>query len=272
MTDQVQPGVGQRLQRTLRDATARIRRLFDPPIEHDAQPLEVREAILEQIDAQVLAAGDGRRALVHNHAVVTLLAPERETRERLQAVLGDLESAARKRLAELRCPVPVGFGFTITYVFKPRPGWTDGQQWSVAFQTRAGATASDAPGTAPPAVAIHVVRGETTEPAYRFTQTRILVGRTALPVDHAGRPRRNDIVFTDPGSEENATVGRAHATIRFDPERHQYRLFDDGSHNGTRIVRDGATIDVPPRNPVGVVLLSGDEILLGSAGLRITIG
>ena len=271
MTDQGRPGVRARLHRTWRDTTTRLRRLFDPPVEGDAPPLEVREAILAELDTQVVAAGDGRRALAHNHVLVTLLAPEREQRERMQVVLGDLDATARARLAELRCPVPVGFGITVHYIVKPRTGWADGQRLAVTFESRTGAGGAGSTGTAPPVVGLSPGRGETTQAEYRFTQARILIGRTAIPIDHAGRPRRNDVVFADAGADENATVGRAHATIRFDHDRQQYCLFDDGSHNGTRVVRDGTTIDVPPLNPVGVVLLSGDEIQLGRAALTITI-
>jgi pSer/pThr/pTyr-binding forkhead associated (FHA) protein len=104
-----------------------------------------------------------------------------------------------------------------------------------------------------------------------LSDTRILIGRTAEPVDRAGRPRRNHVVFLDEASEHNATVGRAHASIRFEADRRQFRLFDDGSHNGTRIVRQGETIDVTPHNPVGVALLSGDEIQFGTAAVVVTI-
>ena len=77
--------------------------------------------------------------------------------------------------------------------------------------------------------------------------------------------------FVDEHNEHNITVGRAHASIRYESERRQYRLFDDGSHNGTRIVRQGETIDIAPRNPVGVALVSGDEIQFGTAAVSVEL-
>jgi pSer/pThr/pTyr-binding forkhead associated (FHA) protein len=93
-----------------------------------------------------------------------------------------------------------------------------------------------------------------------------------MPTDHLGQPRHNQVVFVEEGDEHGATVGRAHASIRWDADRREYRLFDDGSHNGTRIVRAGVTIPVSPRDPVGVTVRSGDEIQFGTAAVRVEVG
>jgi hypothetical protein len=105
-----------------------------------------------------------------------------------------------------------------------------------------------------------------------LTEPNVRIGRTAAPVDNRGRPRKNHIVFLEDGDEHSQTVGRAHASIHYDRERHEYRLFDDGSHNGTRLTRNGTTVDVLPRDPVGVAVVSGDEIEFGTAAVRLEIG
>jgi hypothetical protein len=165
--------------------------------------------------------------------------------------------------------VPHGFAVTVQYVKKPRADWQPGQRYSLDEQTAG--TRAPLRGTGVPTVSVTVLRGEATQASYVLTESRILIGRTAAPIDYTGRPRHNHIVFVDEGNEHNATVGRAHASIRFDAERRQFRLFDDGSSNGTRVVRDGETLDVTPRNPVGVALLSDDEIQFGTAAVVITI-
>ena len=68
------------------------------------------------------------------------------------------------------------------------------------------------------------------------------------------------------------TVGRAHARLRFDPAAREYRLFDDGSSNGTSIIRGGTTIAVPARDPRGVRVQSGDEVQVGRAVIRVMLG
>lgn len=267
-----------------RAAAAKLRAWFDPPLDDDARPLEIRNAIVEQVEQLTEPAAAGRRVLPRNRIAVTLLARDKATRDLLQAALADIEVDVRARLAELRCPPPHGFGVDLDYVRKPRPDWIEGQRFSVDLVNAAGGKAitsgdgakgaDGSRGTRPtgtPLLRITVRRGDTTEREYIFSEPRVLIGRTAAPVDRAGRPRHNHVVFLDEGSEHNATVGRAHASIQFAPDRHQFRLFDDGSHNGTRIVRHGDTIDIAPHNPVGVALLSGDEIQFGTAAVLVTI-
>jgi hypothetical protein len=268
--------------RTLaRSAAARLRAWFEPPLEDDARPLEIRNAVLDRVEQLAEPAAAGRRVLPRNRMVVTLLAQDENARDLLRVALTDLEDAIGARLAELRCPVPHGFCVEVAYVDAPRADWRQGQRFSVELTHSAGGrTPAATPGasragaeSAEPVPAMHiaVTKGAATAPEYVFSETKVLIGRTSAPVDRAGRPRYNHIVFLDEGDEHNATVGRAHASIKFLPDRHQFRLFDDGSHNGTRIVRRGETIDVTPHNPAGVALLSGDEIQFGTAAVLVTI-
>jgi pSer/pThr/pTyr-binding forkhead associated (FHA) protein len=81
--------------------------------------------------------------------------------------------------------------------------------------------------------------------------------------------RRNDVAFLENDDERNRTVTRGHAEIRYDRGRGEYRVFDEGSANGTRIVRSGEVIEVPPRDPLGVALRTGDELQFGTAAVRV---
>jgi hypothetical protein len=153
----------------------------------------------------------------------------------------------------------------VEYLKRPRPGWAGGQRIDVRFD-RSTAAAPSAP-----VFHVAVVRGAASQESYVFTDRQILIGRTADPVDHRGRTRHNQVAFVDEGDAVSRTVGRAHASIRYEFSRGEYRLFDDGSHNGTQVVRDGVVMDVTPRDPIGVVLMSGDEIRLGTAAIRIRV-
>jgi hypothetical protein len=80
--------------------------------------------------------------------------------------------------------------------------------------------------------------------------------------------RRNDLAFVE-DSEENRSVSREHAHIDRDNTTGEYRLFNDrwyerGADCGTRIVRDGVSIEVH-RDTRGRRLEPGDEIHLGRA-------
>ena len=83
--------------------------------------------------------------------------------------------------------------------------------------------------------------------------------------------RRNDIAFLEDDDERNKTVTRGHCEIRYNRTTREYRIFDERSANGTRIVRAGDVIEVPARDPIGVAIASGDELHFGKAAVRVTI-
>ena len=100
----------------------------------------------------------------------------------------------------------------------------------------------------------------------------VRVGRSPAPHDDRGRARRNDVAFLENGDDDNKTVTRGHCEIRYSRANGGYRIFDERSANGTRIVRDGEIIDVPANDPIGVAILDGDELQFGNAAVRVAIG
>jgi hypothetical protein len=254
----------------VRRAVALLRAWFDPPIDADATPLEIREAVIDEVERRAQPTAAGRRALPYNYIRLRVLASEAD-RPSMAAALADIDAAMRARLAELRCPVPPGFDVEIQFVSAVDPGWRPEQRYSLDYEARVVARAPGARATAP-GLRVEVIRGTTTQPVYLLDQTKVRIGRSAAPTDHTGRPRQNHIVFAEDGDEHSVTVGRAHATIQYDATRREYRLFDDGSHNGTRIVRQGTVLSVAARNPVGTTILSGDEVQFGTAAVMVQIG
>jgi hypothetical protein len=120
-----------------------------------------------------------------------------------------------------------------------------------------------------PSIRLSVIKGSAEQMSYDLKKERILIGRLPEVLDREGRMiRRNDIVFLDNGEDINTSVGRAHSRIWFDSEKHDFRIMDEVSRYGTRIMREGRSIEVPSGNTRGVRLRSGDEIYLGQACLR----
>jgi hypothetical protein len=259
----------------LHQATRRVvrtlRRWFDPPIDGDSRPLELREAIVDAVEQKAESAGAGRRVLPFNHLTATIVADNADVRAALGAGLGDLEDAIRTRLGEIGCPVPAGFETAVQYVDQPEPAWPPGRRFVVAFDTRAVTRRPPVRDPAPPTLVMTVLRGQTLETSYSFSEALIRIGRSALPTDHRGRPRVNHVAFLEDGDTHSATVGRAHASIHYDAIKREYRLFDDGSHNGTRVIRGASTLTIAANNPVGVRILSGDELQFGTAAVRVEI-
>ena len=260
-----------RVDGALRATVQRLQLWFDPPLDLEARPLEVREAIIEDIEQRVESAGAGRRVLPYNRVTVTVLAADKTSRARLQAALDGLQESVAARLNEIRCAIPAGLVVETRYVTRPPAAWAPHQRLAFDYDRR---DAPGVPSAAPEESArlrITIARGQATHASYTFAEAHIRIGRSAQPIDGRGRPRRNHVVFLEDGDDHSRTVGRAHASIQYDITRRVYRVFDDGSHNGTRVMRDGTLVDVKPHDPVGVTLRSGDEIQVGTAALRVQI-
>jgi hypothetical protein len=130
---------------------------------------------------------------------------------------------------------------------------------------------------ATPAVSVHTARlelivthGVATQQRYT-TSPPIAIGRGDEVRDSRQRLlRTNDLVFAEGAGDVNDTVSRRHARIEHDEASGTFRVYDDGSAQGTSVVRQGRGIAVP-RGTRGVRLQSGDEIVLGRARVRVEI-
>jgi pSer/pThr/pTyr-binding forkhead associated (FHA) protein len=116
-----------------------------------------------------------------------------------------------------------------------------------------------------------VVKGRAARKTLELRSERINIGRQTEVSDRDQRlVRRNHLAF-DEADDAGATVSRAHAHIRYSATSGEFRLRDDNSAYGTRIVREGRTIEVAPGNSRGVRLRSGDELQFGRAIVRFEI-
>jgi len=232
-------------------------RMFGPA--ESGELVLLHRAILAEIEGKVQVVARGRRVFPYAHVAVTLAAAEEERREILQAAFGErLERDVRELLEGGECELPRGFRVEV----HTAPAGL--AAFEIAYAVEAVKTAP-APAAAPGRLV--VVRGKTALEEYTLERTRTNLGRLAELTDADHRVvRRNDVVFEEGAVEENATVSRKHAHIRRDGE--DYRLCDDGSEFGTRVFREGRSIEVPAGDRRGEKLRSGDEIYLGRACLR----
>ena len=256
---------------------ARLRQYFEAPLDGDATPLEIAQAALDDVERRVQPVGRGERVFPYTHVTVRVHAAG-EARASVEAVFAGFDDRVRERLAEVRCaPRPVIVA--VECLEEPDESWPAGRRFEVQYakeETHAAASLPPAAGTAvvtePPPLRVTVLKGAATDEAFSFTESTVSIGRSADPTDGFGRVRRNRIAFLDTVDGITETVGRAHARLRFDAATGDYRLFDEGSSNGTSVVRDGDVIVVHRRDPRGVRVRSGDEIQVGRALLRVTIG
>ena len=238
-------------------------RMFGPADSNEL--LLVHRAILEEIEGKVQMVARGRRVFPFARVMVTLVAAEQERRAMLQAAFGErLGEDIRETMEGSACELPRGFAVEVRTA----------EAGCDAFEIEYCGGGSRRPRRRGPRGAgrLVVVKGKTDARAStRWNAPRTNMGRMPELTDADHRVvRRNDVVFEEGADEANATVSRKHAHIRLDGG--DYRLCDDGSEFGTRVFRDGRSIEVPSGDRRGEKLRPGDEIYLGRACLRFERG
>jgi hypothetical protein len=239
------------------------------------QPMEIRRAVLDEIEELVEPAGRSRRVFPFNRVVVEVLAADPKQRAAMEAVLeGDHEIATSigQRLREAGCPPPADLEIQLRFLKAAKADWEEGRSFRVVPERRERPRAAAA-GEKPPEVQaqIIVLKGTAARKQFALTGACTNVGRLVEVLDRQGRVvRRNQVVFLDSQDDATQTVSRAQAHIQFVPPA-EFRLYDDRSAYGTRILRSGRTIAIPSGSPRGVKLRSGDEIYFGQASVRFEI-
>jgi hypothetical protein len=219
----------------------------------------VHRAILEEIESKVQVVARGKRVFPFGRLLVTLTGADEERRAILQGAFGErLPADIREMLDAAGCERPRGFTVEV------RTSGAGEGTYEIEYFVEPPKPASAAP--AEPGRLV-VVKGKTEHGEYTLERTRTNIGRLAELTDSDHRVvRRNDVVFEEGADDVTATVSRRHAHIRI--EEGEYRLADDGSEFGTRVFREGRSIEVPSGNRRGERLRPGDEIYLGRACLR----
>jgi hypothetical protein len=228
--------------------------------------LLVHRAILEEIEGKIQTVQRGKRMLPYNYLRVRLVSPDAERRALFQMAFGQerrLEADIRERLKSAGCDLPTGFAVDVETAAEGAKGF------EIEYAIREAPTKTIALKTAATPARLVVVLGKAAQADYMLEKPRTNIGRMRELSDSQQRiVRRNDVVFEEGADEANATVSRAHAHIRFEAAEGQYRICDDESEYGTRIFRDGRSIELPAGNRRGERLRAGDEIFLGRACLR----
>ena len=178
---------------------------------------------------------------------------------------GVVDNDLREALEGASCEIPRAFAVEVR-IAETGPRAFEIEYGSQPLETRP-EPAAPAVAAAPAPARLVVVRGKAERDQYALDKPRINIGRMAELTDSEQRViRRNHIVFQEGADEANATVSRGHAHIR--QQDGEYRICDDESEYGTRVFRDGRSIEVPAGDRRGEKLRPGDEIYLGRACLR----
>lgn len=254
------------------------------------EPMEIRRAVLDEVESRIVSAGGGKRVFPFNRLRIRLLAPGPREKDELEALVGDawdLPAEIRERIAERGCPVPPDLDVDVEVTDEASPDFGD-RRYRIDFEraertakpaapapptliSTAGTVAMPKPEADRPTLELTVLKGAATRKVYSFPAGRIHIGRMEEIVDDEGRVRRrNDVAFQEDG-DINQTVSREHARILYDEASGELRLRAESGASSTRIFREGRSIDVSGRDPRGVKIQSGDEIYFGRASVKVTI-
>jgi len=248
-----------------------VRSAIDPRVNlgSAATMLDLRAAVIEHIEQSVAAAGRGTRVLPGPVVVVQVHPAGFKDARALGAVMDDLRPVLIERLDAMKCVVPTNFQVQIKTVSRKPAGWDPQQRFAVVFEK---AKSTRLPGTdvvEPRGLRLIVRRGAAQKRVFDLLVPVIRIGRTRFPADSQGHVRTNDIAFADDGSALSRSVGRGHAEIRFMPATRTYRVFDQGSANGTRVLRKGRLSEVAANDPAGMAIQPGDELHIGTAIVKV---
>jgi len=239
------------------------------------EPLEIAHAVVEAVEREVQPAGRGRHLFPFNRIHVSVLAPSRQARARVEAVLATEPTLAQRihaRLDAAGCPV-ADLTVRVGCVAEAGEEWP-APDFHVEFDRLALPPPPPVEPVAPPeppSIEMEVLAGTAEQPAYAFQFARIDLGRCAEVRDRRNQlVRTNHVAFADTDDRVNQTVSRRHAHLEYHPQEEAFRIYDDGSEQGTGVARDGRAIAVPP-GARGVRLQPGDEIVLGQARLRVHV-
>ncbi len=251
-----------KLEKALEGSLDRLTRRKGAPEE----PVEWLAPILDEIEQRVVPSGRGRAFPYEGILLELRVGPA--SLESARAVFGarGFEERVRERLRQVRCEIPAALRVRVRVRTRQAE---DESPYAIGFRRPAGEKRTDASGqraeAAAPPVKIMVVEGQCRRRIHELTLERINLGRLdSVEARGLARLRRNQVAFLDRDDPVNATVSRAHAHIEYFAGD-GFRVFDDGSAQGTRILRDGRSIAVARGAVRGVRLRHGDEIELGMA-------
>src|SRR5262249_41148683 len=151
------------------------RRFLDPPLGPDAQPVEVRAAVVDAIERKVAILGVGRAAFPYDRVTVRVAVRPGADRRAFEAVFTGLDDKVRDRLRERRCEIPPRLETGVVLLKKQPSDWPP-ERWFTIECHAADDGRSQSSSASGPLLKVTVVNGVTDRKSYAFREGTILVG------------------------------------------------------------------------------------------------
>ena len=228
-------------------------------------PLEVVLASVDAIERMVQPAGRGNRTFPFTRVELRFAAASPIAKAHLEAACEGKPSLRERILDRLEasgCRLDA-LAVDVSFADAAEKGWSHAD-FNIDCSRR---VALDVP----PRLQLTVIQGTAERTVYIFETDSIALGRGDEVRDDRHRLlRTNQVAFTEGASPINQSVSRRHAHIERGAGETGYRIYDDGSADGTSLIRGGRGLPVP-RGTRGLRLQSGDEIMIGEARLLVKI-
>lgn len=263
---------------TVRRLETRIARTLEGAAERvsgsgERSPLEVIHDVVDAVEQELVAVGRGRRVFPYNSVRVLLAAPSPDARRRYEVLVEDRPTLRERMLDRLNAAGAdvSDLDVQVAYASEARDDWK-ATDFHVEFACVTRVLESVAVEPAPrSSIELTVLVGTASERTCTLDLARIDLGRGVDVRDTRNHLlRTNHVAFTEGDDEINRSVSRRHAHITCDPATGCWRIFDDGSAQGTSVLRNGSAI-VVRNGSRGVRLRDGDEIALGEARVRVRV-
>lgn len=229
--------------------------------------LEIRQAILDEIESRVQPIGDGVSVFPYNRVLATIYAPDEERRYFFESAFIEdrrLKDDIRDRLSRTGCRLPQNIDIEVKLA-NTADSELEENGFRLEFRKQSAYEQK-------PAGRLVVLSGQVAQQSYVLTKSHFNIGRMDEVKDKRQHiVRRNDMAFAEGPDEISQSISRAHAHVWYDEKEGAFRLCDDNSAQGTHIFRDGRNIEVPRNSPRGIRLHGGDEIYFGKAYVRFEI-
>ena len=259
-----------KLARTITEVAQRVAQPVMPP---DAPPpLQIVHGIVDAVEDGVQPAGRGLHVFPFNRIKVSVVAPDRDVRARVEAIIDATPSLTDRIMERLRAAGcdPSAVTVKVAYVTQPEACWTN-PTFHLDLSRQTGGPVDTPVNPTRPTLQLRILAGSAEMNEYSLSLDRIDLGRCVEVRDDRNRLiRTNHVAFTDGAGVVNESVSRRHAHIVYSEPAAEYRVYDDRSAHGTCVLRNSTTI-VVPSGARGIRLQSGDQIVLGDARVQVTI-
>lgn len=230
--------------------------------------IELCKDIQEDVKGKILAQDRGVRAFPYNKVDLLVFVKDEDQKAAYESVFTNESGGFGDRIVEVLAEEgcrPRELTTNITVALDPQQALL--AQPYVLRCSRVSAPKQETSARVRRRVRLTILKGKALdEPEVTVEADRINLGRMREVMSTSGGVVRiNDLAFAD----DETTVAREHAFLRWDAASGSYQLFDaiSGSR-GTRLFRSGESYTLPRGASKGTALRHGDEIHLGQARVK----